>query len=371
MKNKIFLILLFSFNIYSEKLIIYAGSPIRSLKNSKLFEFIELIKDSGFNAVHLNYGFEKINFETYKKASDIGLKIFIHIGSPKKIGERNAVDSQGRNLNIECPLNEKIWKSLILDRITEFFNKYKGEKFLDSVIGIHFDIESYVDPDICYCDYCFYKYMEMKKLKSNVRKEERKEYLFEKGLLLDYKNFLKNNLENIFKEIKKKINSFNDALLISYYPFSYKGIVFPFKIFFTFLLPSKFPPPLWWYVYRKSEWISHALLKGMADEKNSVILWDDYYYWSGYIPGYDKLVNKKLKKVLNYKVRWMGSIDYLSDCFGKADYTPERAGREFYELLKNNEYGAILYGEIKKDTDIYESHLPYLQKIKQYLILQK
>lgn len=355
--------------IFVGQLRIYTGQPQRVLNHPKLFEFIEKIKESNFNAIHLNYGLSEVHLKTYRKSHQLNLKIFIHLGGPYKIDNQGlAINERGKQINLPCPLNKKIWNEYIYNKILTFYEKFKNEEFLSSVIGFHFDIETYVDPDICYCDKCFYDFIAKNKyLQDDIPKERRRDFLCEKRLLENYKNFLMDNLVLIFKDIETEIHSFKNDILISYYPFVYKKFVFLPKIILSFFSPSFFPPPLWWYVYRKSDWISLAFLKGFGNKKLPVIAWDDYYYWSGYISGYDKKIKEEIKKFLGYDMLWFPSIDYVSECKGRAEYTPKRAAEEYVKLLKANEYGAICYGESKKDKDLWETHLPYFEEFKKHI----
>jgi hypothetical protein len=362
-----FIFFLFSINFNGQnKFEIYVG-PVSGFKEPEIFEFIDLIKRAGFNSIFLPIGFSEDALKIYKYSSEKDFKIFIKIGGvPFDKNLRIAINEKGKEERLNCPIQKEVWQFLYL-YTKKFFDKFKGEDFLKNIAGIYFDVERFVDADICYCDECFYSFLKSKNIKEEVKIFNRKRYLFEKNLMREYTEFERERMIDILKEIEEKIHEVNPELIISYYPLFWRKPFFP-KSLFTLLMPEKFPPPLWWHFYRKSGWVSLAVIKGLGKKESPVLAWDDYYYWSGYSsdPYYPDRVKKFLRNYLGYEAWWFPSILYVTSCRFKGEFTPERAYNEYKKLVSISNYGAILYGESEKGKSLWETHEKFLKEFERH-----
>ena len=361
---KIFVIfLLLPINFYGQnKFEIYVG-PISGFKETEIFEFIDLVKRAGFNSIFLPYGFSDKTLKIYRYSSEKGFKIFLKLGGvPFNKNLRKAINSKGKEEELNCPVQKEVWQFLYL-YTEKFFDNFKGEDFLKNIAGIYFDVEKFVDSDICYCDECFHSFLKSKSIKEKIKHFNRKRFLIEKNLFSKYIEFERERLVEILSEIEEKIHKINPDLIIAYYPLFWKKPFFP-KTLFTLLIPEKFPPPLWWHFYRKSGWVSLAILKGLGKPEKPVLAWDDYYYWSGYTsdPYYSNRVKKFLKSYLGYESWWFPSILYVTSCKFKGEFTPKRAYQEYKKLVSISDYGAIFYGESEKGKPLWDSHIKFLKE---------
>ena len=345
--------------IKREKIRLYTGWPTDTWKRSPnwyIYKFLDKIAESKFNMVTLGCSFKGENPYTFRDAilaaiyaNKLGLRVVFHLGGISYITHTFPQIERYRDVRrvwgrIEykyfcCPLDEKLWQKDIEEPLNKIF-ELEDKEGIKVFTGCHFDLEFFMWCSICTCDFCFNNFLKDKKIKENIEREKRIDYLVENSLVDEYSKWQEEKIAEILSKIEKKIHKRRPNFLFCFYP--------------------------WYFEYRphyEKSIITRAVLKGLGRKDVPVIGWDDQTHCSGY-SGNSYWIKKALEftsSYLGYEPLHLFSINYTA--LPEDIYTPDKAANEYY-LLVSASAGAIGYGEIRTGKGMWETHLPYWPEFK-------
>ena len=236
---------------------------------------------------------------------------------------------------IPCPLEPRTWEIAL---ITPMIERVK-EGLLD---GLHLDLEPYgaysfdqTGDMLCYCDDCFSRYLDHKKLTTQIDRTERYGWLEKRGELEEYLDLLRIRSVKMFQNLSAQMREVHPTFVFSAYP--------------DFVVEDL-----------RADWRLQGLAVGLHSSKapfivvNSTPYWEDPTrpWWDGPNAAYRKLGIKHV----------MGS--WAAGLMGHHKESHVGAAELMYELSMASD-GFWRWSERHYDTDDWRSFAMVNQRLRQ------